>query len=132
MEFNKEQLYEEHGIIKIDENIWYVLEHEANSKKSEDYSLVKAINLEDLVVNDGDVLAVTMIDESDENLFALEIYNVINDTFGYVKGDYFSDDGRYYTVNGIASLFKDKDVIVKNFLIYDDELLKKYLESFEE
>ena len=132
MKFNEEQLYEEYGIIKIDENIWYVLEYEANSKESEDYSLVKAINLEDLVVNDGDVLAVTIIDECDENLFILEIYNVANDTFGYVKGDYFSDDGRYYTVNGIASLFKDKDIIVKNFLIYDDELLKKYLESFEE
>lgn len=119
---NLDEFLDEFGIIKVDENCYLVPENEdiEYDEENETHGF-EVIDFSKLVVNDGDTLVVTLYEHTGELYDILDVYNVDTYTTGYIKGYYFSDDGRYYLCCSVAEYFKDKNVKVCNYLYFDKE-----------
>ena len=86
------------------------------------------VDFTSLVVNNNDTLRITAYKHIDRRNSILEIYNKKNGSRGYIKAYYSSDDTRYYLCCSVAEYFKDKNVKVENYLIYNKQEVASYVD----
>lgn len=136
--YGEEYLKEKYGLTWNEKlRSWFYKENEINTtdlrngKVYTEERELEEVNLDKLVVNDGDMLSVTMIDSKGYDSKLL-IENENNSTFGTLWGGYFSDDGRFYTMGNIAKLFINyNNVTIINYLLWDNKYAENYVKRIE-
>ena len=126
---NVEKFMSEFGIIKVRTNCYLVPECKniTYSEENEARSF-EIVDFTSLVVNNNDTLRITAYKHIDRRNSILEIYNKKNGSRGYIKAYYGSDDTRYYLCCSVAEYFKDKNVKVENYLIYNKQEVASYVD----
>ena len=138
MKYSEDYLMEQYGIIKIDDTNWYLLpDAEANTNDDEfDYSesYLEMSDFSELIVDDGDVLAVELNEIKEGYNITITNCNK-SDSYGYINIDRayeLYDDDRYMLASTIAHYFREKNnVIVTMYLWRDEEYVEKYVDMLE-
>ena len=126
-------------VIKINDNAYLLQDAWVNTDEEfmDDMNLIESIDLKNFTANHGDTI-VMYIDTIDyeEGLTTLEVFNVSNDSVGYVilRDTFLSDDRRYYTVHHITHIFRQQglnDVTCYWYLWRTKEQIDEYYEVLQ-
>lgn len=126
-------------VIEIDEDT-YLLKNgciNTDDEYYEDMYSIESVDLNDLIVESGDDIAMYIYDtDYKEGLTTLELFNVSNNTAGYVilNDTYLSDDRRYYALHHITHIFRQQglsDVCCYWYLWRTKEEIDSYNEMMQ-
>lgn len=126
-------------VIEVDEDT-YLLENgciNTDDEYYEDMYSIESVDLNDLVVESGDDIMMYIYDINyKEGLTTLELFNVSNNTVGYVilNDTYLSDDRRYYALHHITDIFRQQglsDVCCYWYLWRTKEEIDSYNEMMQ-
>lgn len=126
-------------VIEIDEDTYLLKNGCINTDEEyyEDMYNIKSVDLNDLVVESGDDIAMYIYDiDYKERSTTLELFNVTNDTVGYVilNGTVLSDDRRYYALHHITHIFRQQglsDVCCYWYLWRTKEEIEDYYDMIQ-
>ena len=129
----EDYVYEKYGIINATEDMGYWMIEDAWGNTSEEqyeiWDMIEWVEDKDLVINDGDIIAVYIAFGK-----VIELYNVDNDTYGHlkIKHNELSDDDRFARINEITDMYKKyKDVTFQMYLLYTEEQMMNYVRAIE-
>ena len=129
----EDYVYEKYGIINATEDMGYWMIEDAWGNTSEEqyeiWDMIEWVEDKDLVINDGDIIAVYIAFGK-----VIELYNVDNDTYGHlkIKHNELWDDDRFALINEITDMYKKyKDVTFQMYLLYTEEQMMNYVRAIE-
>ena len=130
----EDYVYEKYGIISAMKSLGYWMISDAwgntSEKQYEIWDMIEWVKDEDLVINDGDTIAVWRGINNTMNLC-----NVDTNTYGILKirhsGELWDDD-RFALINEITDMYKKyKDVTFQMYLLYTEEQMMNYVRAIE-
>lgn len=123
-------------VIEINEDLYLLRDAWVNTDEEyyEDGSELESLDIDDLVVESGDAVAVT-IASKENGIAELEVLNVVNQTMGriYTSSNLY-DDGRYYTIHRVAHIFRERglrDVSCYFYLWRTKEEIEDYYDMMQ-
>lgn len=127
-EDNVDDYIDDFDIIK-EYDSYLIPEYNVTYQRNAECHGFKIIDFDELIVNKGDLLVLMLNKVLPGHEDIIQVWDIDTDTYGYIKGYYFSDDGRYYLCNSVAKHFKNKKVQVANYLIYTKEETANYINA---
>ncbi|SHI93763.1 hypothetical protein SAMN02745163_01059 [Clostridium cavendishii DSM 21758] len=133
---NDEKLFTLYEIIRVTDNTFLIPDAYVNTDGIRNFVKKEIIDedLEGLVINEGDTIAITWWDERGRLIQRLRLDSANNDSFGFltVKSP-VDNDGRHNITSSIANLYKHiKGVHFQYYLLFNHDETLLYMKNLDE